>query len=211
MNLNPRLMLIAAAMAASIVAGTWLAGPDRAGAQLQTCTFGPSRPLTEATIYDRQPQITISATCPGSISRVEGYIDGQGVPLEQTGLGTTQVSLRMRPAAPLNLGVHVAQFLVDGSLFSWGFTVESAEGKVWSSTPTGTEATCPQATRSWQLLYWGGSGLTSIDAAASLCPNVDLIWLNRGGRWLGYAAGREETSDMWIILDRGEAHFLRAR
>jgi hypothetical protein len=211
MNRKSGLGLILAGIALFIMSGLWLAGPERADAQGQPCTFGPSRPLTEATIYDRQPRITISAMCPGAATRLEGYIDNQRVQIEQTGLGTPQVTLAMRPTNPLNLGVHYVNFIVEGSVFSWGFTVVETQGKVWASAPNSTQAACPQTSGSWQLLYWGGDDLTSIDSAASLCPTVDRVWLNRSGRWLGYSVGNDAGSDLWIIIGKGEAHFLRAK
>lgn len=187
---------------------------SQATAQLQPCTFGPSRPLTEATIFDRQPRVSISALCPLPITQVAAVLDGRPVPVEHTGLNQTRITVSFRPAEPLPLGIHIVNIRVEGSVFSWGFTVADPSGSRWLTLfpgSPGAQAACPRTGREWVFLYWDGEPLTSIDAAASLCPNADRFWVNRDGRWLGYAPDREEVSEHWVILNRGEAHFLRGR
>lgn len=74
------------------------------------------------------------------------------------------------------------------------------------ASPGATE-TCP-APGQWLLLYWGGD--TAIALAAVACPNADLFWASREGRWFGYAIAAPAASDTWEVL-RGEAHFVHGR
>ena len=74
--------------------------------------------------------------------------------------------------------------------------------------PGGADGTpsCPAAEQ-WLLVYWGGAEQAFIATAANACPNANLYWSNRGGRWFGFARAAPAASDDWEIL-AGEAAFV---
>jgi plastocyanin len=65
---------------------------------------------------------------------------------------------------------------------------------------------CPAA-QQWLLLYWSGGDGIAIATAAAACASADIYWVNREGRWLGFAKAAAAASDSWNVL-RGEAHFV---
>lgn len=88
----------------------------------------------------------------------------------------------------------------------------SVEVGRWLDRPPaspGAASLCPTDNR-WFLLYWGGSDGMSIAAIAGICMNADAYWVNRGGRWLGFAPAQPSASDSWAVRS-GEAHFMHGR
>jgi hypothetical protein len=111
---------------------------------------------------------------------------------------------------------------------------QPSRGQWLNRPPLGPDAApaCPSSGQ-WLQLYWGGDDGTPIAAAANgcttitlltfppqyvcgdgsraseagRCPEADLYWVYRGGRWLGFSQGSPDVSDTWTVL-RGEAHFL---
>jgi CSLREA domain-containing protein len=91
-------------------------------------------------------------------------------------------------------------------------TASSPPDSFWADRPPAAGSTggaCPQP-RQWLLVYWAGSDGTTIASAVSGCPSSDAAWVNREGRWLGYAPAAPQGSDTWT-LNHGEAHFLHGK
>jgi micrococcal nuclease len=76
----------------------------------------------------------------------------------------------------------------------------------FSDSPNGTRVLGPD-TGQWLLLHWRGTP-GPIAVQASACGSADSLWVNRSGRWLGFAKTAPAASDTWDLVTV-EAHFVR--
>jgi hypothetical protein len=119
-------------------------------------------------------------------------------------VGITPVSATGTPIASATGTVSATASATATSTATASSTAQTPVGQWLSSPPPYGQPQCPAASQ-WLLLYWAGA-TASIATSASACPNTDLFWVNRSGRWLGFAKAAPGASDTWESLT-GEAHF----
>lgn len=88
----------------------------------------------------------------------------------------------------------------------------TVETGAWLDRPPvtpGAARICPQ-TGQFLLLYFDGPADVPIATAANACTTADVFWVNREGRWLGFAKGAADSSDTWRLM-WGEAHWVHGQ
>lgn len=126
----------------------------------------------------------------------------------------------MRLSSPLGWALFIIFLNVIALILSVGHAVIASPTVQVTPTPTvaqwtvqppvspGALRACPDPGQ-WLLLYWGGANGVPIAMAADTCTNADLYWVNRDGRWMGFAKAARGASDTWDVL-HGEAHFVHS-
>jgi hypothetical protein len=148
-------------------------------------------PLERAIV--RTPYGTISADCIGKVGLLR-------VGPEPTVLITTPTATVASIASATASPTSTVAAVSTPQTFTW-----------LDRPPIGASSTpsCPISGQ-WFLVYASGPDGTQISNAASACPNSDIFWASRSGKWYGYAKASAAASDTWNV-GIGEAHFIRGQ
>lgn len=196
---------------------TFQSGGTTLGFNLSTsavvCLFREQSPPDGSLIAETRPLLSITIACPTTPGAVTMMLDGTPVPPVVAGSGNIRTAT-YQPLSPLATGLHtVAVAVAAAGQVSWTFTIGQALPQgLWLDRPPaspGAMQSCPPPGQ-WRLLYWSGSSDVPISSAAQACPDAVLFWLNRQGRWFGFAKASPDASDLWYSL-HGEAVLVRGR
>jgi hypothetical protein len=125
-----------------------------------------------------------------------------------TPIGTSTVSPTPIPSAtPTVTPTFIVGATITPTVTATATTVPLTPRWLGGPPPSGPQQ-CPDP-KNWLLLYWGGN-TTPIASSANACPTADLFWVNRTGRWMGFARVAVSASDSWESLP-GEAHFAHGQ
>jgi hypothetical protein len=192
-------------------------GGNTAGINLSvatlTCVYADQSPPDRVTTSESRPIISVNVTCTTPPGAVSMSLDTASVTPVVSGSGNTR-SVRYTPPAPLSMGFHIVTVAIAAAdpttwTFSVGQTVSVGE---WFDRPPSAQGgvrACPPA-KEWRLLYWNGPSDVPIAIASLSCPEAEVFWLNRQGKWYGFAKALPNASDAWNAIT-GEANFMRGQ